>query len=110
MSKTSPPRRRPQRRPQRLCLPQQPTPAAPTRLYQLSDADLLIQERQRVYYRHQRGGTFIEDEDEQPRPCKLEPGHLILPLPVSPSFTQVTTPERSIDDGEQHNVSSAESW
>ena len=83
--------------------PPQPTPAALARLYQLSDADLLIQERQRVYHWHRRGGPFVEDEDPPPRPCE-EPVHLILAPPVSPSFTQVTTPERSIEDGEQHNV------
>ena len=92
--------------------PPQPTPATPARLYQLSDADVLIQEeRQRAYYQHQRGGPFIEDEDEPPTPRdEEEPVHPILAPRVSPSFTQVTTPERSIDGGEQHNGSSAESW
>jgi len=92
--------------------PPQPTPAAPAPLYQLSDVDVLIQEeRQRAYYQHQRGGPFVEDEDEPPTPRdEEEPVHPVLAPRVSPSFTQSTTPERSIDGGEQQNVSSAESW
>ena len=72
---------------------------------------LIQEERQRVYYRHQRGGPFVKNEDELPTPRDEEElVHPILALRVSPLFTQATTPERSIDGGEQHNSSSAESW
>jgi hypothetical protein len=92
--------------------PPQPTPPAP--LHQLSDADVQIQEeRQRAYYQYQHGGPFVEDEDEPSTPRdedEEEPVHPGLAPRVSPSLTQATTPDRSIDGGEQQNISSGASW
>jgi hypothetical protein len=90
--------------------PPHPTPPAP--LHQLSDADVQKQEeRQRAYYQHQHGGPFVEDEDEPPTPRdQEEPIHPILAPRVSPSLTQETTPERSINGAEQQNLSCGASW
>jgi len=91
-------------------LPPQPTPPPP--LHQLSDADVQRQEeRQRTYYQYQRGGPFVEDENEPPTPRdEEEPVHPILAPHVSPSLTQETAPERSTDGAEQQNLSSGASW
>lgn len=90
--------------------PPQPTPPAP--LHQLSDADVQKQEeRQRTYYQHQRGGPFVEDEDEPPTPREEEePVHPILAPRVSPSLTQEAIPERSTNGTGQQTLSSGASW
>jgi hypothetical protein len=90
--------------------PPQPTPPPP--LHQLSDADVQKQEeRQRAFYQHQRGGPFVEDEDEPPTPLdEEEPVHPILAPRVSPSLTQEATPGRSTDGAEQQNLSCGASW
>ena len=69
---------------------------------------MLIQERHLCITSTSVEGPFVEAEDESPAPATRKSVHPILAPSVSPSFTQVTTPERSIDGGEQHSASFAE--